>query len=99
MRRISNKGFVSLCLIVIGIVLIFFAQHYLHQEAVAENQPFFERAREWFVGLGDWFKGLAEPKQTSPVHSPFNMKITFWVGVAITAIGVFMLIFGRKKMN
>ena len=98
MRRINYTLIFSLVLIVIGVVLIVFAQHGLHQEVVAENKPFFMRVRDWFVGVGDWFKSTAVPNALPHKNSPLNLKITLWVGIIVTALGALMLIFcGKKK--
>jgi|GEM_PF-6793586 len=97
MGRIHYKVIASLVLIAIGILLILFAQHGLHHSTATESKTFFMGVRDWFVGVGDWFKGLAVSKQTPPQHSALNMKITLWVGIIVTAFGIFTLIFSKKK--
>ncbi len=98
MRGIHYRVIFSLILIAAGIFLILFAQHGLHPSLNAENKSFFMGVRDWFVGVGDWFKGLAVP-QAKTQHSASSMKITLWVGVLVTALGILMLIFSGKKKN
>jgi hypothetical protein len=89
MRHVSYaRVFLGLILVAAGIVLLVYAQHDLHQE-----QPFFLKVRDWFVGVGDWFKGTAV---STPSRST-NEQVALWSGAALSAIGVLLLLFCKKK--
>jgi hypothetical protein len=93
--RVNYKLIIGLILIVIGVVLIVYAQHALHHHVPVEAKSFFDRVKDFFVGVGNWFKSTAVAPP--PSHSNFNLKIMLWVGALVTAIGALFVIFCRKR--
>lgn len=94
--RIDHKKLLhGVILIVIGVIMILYAQHGLHPHISHESKPFFEGVRDWFMGVGDWFKGTVESKPQSP-HAT-GLMITMWIGAVVTGIGALFVIFSVKK--
>lgn len=90
MRRVSYaRVFLGLILLAVGVVLLVYAQHNLHQE-----KSFFLKVRNWFVDVGDWLKGTAVP---TPSRSA-GEQVAFWSGTALSVVGALLLIFCRKKL-
>jgi hypothetical protein len=62
---------------------------------VAQTKPFFEKVRDFFVGVGDWFKGTAT--STAPAHKHTFLKVLLWLGIASSALGILILILPRRR--
>ena len=92
--RLNSKWLLGLICLVVGVFLIIYAQHSLHHEVV-QTKPFFEKVRDFFVGVGNWFKGTATT--TAPAHKHTSLKVLLWLGVALSALGVLTLILPRRK--
>jgi len=83
--------------IVVGVILILYAQHALHhQQVIAQTKPFFDKVHDFFIDVGNWFRSTAVKKPPVP-NTTLHIKITLWAGVVITVIGALMLIFCKRK--
>ena|SRR5690348_5272755 len=98
MRISFARVILGLIFLAAGILLLVYAQHALHQEQIAAGpKPFFEKVHAFFIEVGDWFKGTAVTPPP-PTHSHLQHEIALWSGAALSAIGVLLMLFCRKRI-
>lgn len=90
-RNLLISGIICL---LIGIILILYAEHVLHQHhVVATTKTFFQKMKDFFAHLGNSINGT--PEKAS--NYTLGYKFTLGFGIALSVLGILMILFIRKK--
>ncbi|HEY2811253.1 MAG TPA: hypothetical protein VGJ00_07705 [Rhabdochlamydiaceae bacterium] len=100
--RLNYKALIGIVCVLVGIVLIIYANHNLHeqqllQHAAEKTKGFFERTGDFFSHLWKEITGTKEQLPSLPHASSKSLKMLLWSGIFLSGIGVLVLIFSIRR--